>query len=187
MVHPMGLREGEHRGEKYGAFDCHPTIHGHCVLSRLCGAALALATLARGTFLYLQGGPSFDVASDLGLLPLIVPAQALLAVWVVWNVLKHGPRPLLRILSLAFAGSFVVAYGWYLLLTPRGFLVGVGNLLYLIAALLALGAWLSSFGARLGNQPTPSEEERRAGTRWRSTSRATGRCRSWPIAPSCGR
>lgn len=84
-------------------------------------------------------------------------------------VLKHGQRTLLRILSLAFAGSFVVAYGWKLLLTPRGVLAGVGNLLYLIAALFALGAWLSAFGARLGNEPTPSEAERRGEEQLEST------------------
>lgn len=118
------------------------------------GASLVLAVSARGTLSYLREGPSFDTVSDLGLLPLIVPAQMLLAAWVLLNVLKPNSRPLLLVLSLAFAGSFVVAYGRYFLLAPDTFYVGVGNLLYLLAALFALGARLSAVGVQLDEERT---------------------------------
>ena len=116
----------------------------------LTGAALVLAAVAHGASSYLRAGPISDVVSDLGLLPLIVALQVLIASWVLRNVLGRG-HVLLRVLSLAFIGSFVVAYGWYLLLTPRGFLVGMGDLLYLLAALPAAGARMTEYVAGLGS------------------------------------
>jgi hypothetical protein len=58
---------------------------------------------------------------------------------------------LLHVLLEAFVGSFVIAFGWYSPLTPGIFWVGVGNLLYLFATLLAVGTRLSAFSARLGS------------------------------------
>lgn len=123
------------------------------LVARLIGllaAALILVTLTRGTLSYLSERANAISISDLGLLPLIVPAQILLAVWVGWNILKPGSRSLIFVLLVAFLGSFVVAYGWYFLLAPASFYVGVGNLMYLLAALFALGAWLSAIGTQPG-------------------------------------
>lgn len=69
---------------------------------------------------------------------------------VAWISLRSGPARVLSVLLFAFAGSFVVAFGWYLRLTPGGFLIGAGNLVYLLAALFAAGAWLAQIGTRLG-------------------------------------
>lgn len=106
------------------------------------GAAISIVASVAVFYLYFLGDFYKGSISDIGLMPLIIPAQILIAAWVLWNVLKRGSRPLLRVLLVAFVGSFAVAYGWYFLLTPRGFLVGVGNLLYLLAA-------LSMFASRL--------------------------------------
>lgn len=92
--------------------------------------------------------------------PLIFVVQALLAVWVAVNILRGGPRPLPRILSLAFLGSFVASSGWYLLLLPfpLGF-VGIGNLLYLIAlVLLAVPALLVEVDVSVHTRLVPLEK-----------------------------
>lgn len=108
------------------------------------GAVVSIVVSVAVFFLYSFEDLYEGAISDVGLIPLIIPAQILLAVWVLWNVLRSGLRPLLFVLSVAFVGSFAIAYGWYFLLTPRGFLIGVGNLLYLFAALLMVGARLAS-------------------------------------------
>jgi hypothetical protein len=81
-----------------------------------------------------------------GVLPLVLPLQLVLAGWVVRGVLTLDPRPLLRNLMLAFGGSFLALYGWYFLLDglgDGGGLGGVGNLLYLLAGLLVVPAVLA--------------------------------------------
>jgi len=63
----------------------------------------------------------------------VIVLQTLVAAWVLWRVSRRDERPLLRILLLAFGGSFVLAYGWYYLLLllggDGGGWVGVSNLL----------------------------------------------------------
>ena len=87
---------------------------------------------------------------------LVIVVQALLATLVVRWVFSYGdPRALLHVLSLAFLGSFVVGGGWYFLLfllyTPVG-LVGVGILLYLIAAAFSVAPALAGSLSREGDQ-----------------------------------
>lgn len=81
--------------------------------------------------------------------------QALVAAWVVWSVLKCGPRSLLLVLAVAFVGSFFIFSGWYFLLfdLPER-LFGIGNLLYLLAALLMVAARLVSVADERAREQT---------------------------------
>ncbi len=99
----------------------------------LAGAALTMGTIAAGVFLFFYYGPTWNV----GILPLVVTSQTVVAAWVVRGVLKLGSRPLLRVLLLAGGVSFLGLFGWYFLLAGDGAELGaVGNLLYLLAGLL---------------------------------------------------
>lgn len=81
----------------------------------------------------------------MGLVPLAMVLQIFFAAWVVWSVIKASRRFLLLVLPAAFVGSFFVSYGWYFLLLGEGLeFIGAGNLLYLLAALLTVGAQLAS-------------------------------------------
>ncbi len=117
-----------------GAFGC---------LVAIAGAALAVgavvAIVAGWVLVALRYAPDWNV----GLLPLVLPLQMVVAGWVVRGVLKRDPRPLLYVLLAAGAGSFLALYGWYFLLLGQGFeLIAYGNLLYLVAGLLVVPAAL---------------------------------------------
>ncbi len=128
-----------------------------------CLIATVGAALTAGAVVGVAGGWAYSALRyapdwNVGVLPLVLPLQLVVAGWVVWGVLKLDPRPLLRNLLLAFGGSFLGLYGWYFLLgglDDGGGLVGLGNLLYLLAGLLVVLAAL--VGDALGSGGVPRE------------------------------
>ncbi len=79
-----------------------------------------------------------------GLLPVVAVAQALIAPMALLGVLSPRPRLSAFVLLVSFVGSFIFAFGWYLLLLPFPLvLIGVGNLLYLVSAVTMVGAALA--------------------------------------------
>ena len=142
------------------------------VLARLAGlggAALTVgavsAVVVGWAYSAVRHAPDWNV----GLLPVVLPLQLLVAGWVAWGALVAGPRPLLRRLLIAAAGSFFAFYGWYFLLAGGGMgLIAVGNLLYLVAALVVGVAAMTS--STLGGGGTG-----------RAPGRAPGR---WAWSPS---
>lgn len=116
----------------------------------LTGALLVMVGLTAGVVWALLNAP-FDLGPAF-----ILVVQALIAALVVrWIFLYSGPHALLCVLLLAFLGSFAVGFGWYFLLfllyTPFG-LVGVGILLYLIAAAFSVAPALAGSLSREGDQ-----------------------------------
>jgi hypothetical protein len=106
-------------------------------LAGLGGAALTVgavsAMVVGWAYSAVRHAPDWNV----GLLPVVLPLQLLVAGWVAWGALGAEPRALLRRLLVAAAVSFFAFYGWYFLLGGDGAgLIGVGNLLYLGAGLL---------------------------------------------------
>jgi len=85
----------------------------------------------------------------------VIPLRAAVAAWVAWSTIRPDERPLARNLLIGFGVSFFLLYGWYLLLVAMDFgplsLAAGGDLLYLGAGLMALGARRLSAAARLGN------------------------------------
>jgi len=122
-------------------------------LAGFAGATLTTAGLAAWAawmFSYFE-----NPTANVGLLPVIFVVQNLIALLVLLSIFL---RPLFSslVLAIAFVGSFLGSFGWYLLLlldnTPLG-LVGVGNLLYLVAlVLMAAPAFRDS--QRFGGIPT---------------------------------
>lgn len=62
---------------------------------------------------------------------------ALLGTVLPWRI------PSALILFVAFFGAFVWGAGWYFVLLPAFFLVGLGDILYLVAAILMVNATLA--------------------------------------------
>ena len=93
---------------------------------------------------------------NVGLLPVILPVQFLLAAWLTWTALKQDGAILLRRATLAFVFAFVLFYGWYFLLLwgEGGILIAAGNLTYGVAALLAGCASLLEGRLDGGRAPT---------------------------------
>jgi len=86
---------------------------------------------------------------NVGLLPLVLPLQVVVAGWVLWSALRADPRRLLRNVLVAFALSFLLLYGWYFFLAGWGSdPLAIGNLLYLAAALPVAAAMLASAALR---------------------------------------
>ncbi len=111
----------------------------------LVGAALTVgavsAMVVGWAYSAVRHAPDWNV----GLLPVVLPLQLLVAGWVAWSTLVAEPRPLLRRLLVAAAGSFFALYGWYFLLAGGGMgLIAVGNLLYLVAGLVVGVAAMTS-------------------------------------------
>ena len=110
------------------------------VLGRLVGLGGAVLTVGAVSAMVVgwaysavRHAPDWNV----GLLPVVLPLQLLVAGWVAWGALRAEPRPLPRRLLIAAAGSFFALYGWYFLLAGGGMgLIAVGNLLYLVAGLV---------------------------------------------------
>ncbi len=103
------------------------------------GAAFSVGFAVWWTFIFFDTLSSSSSLErwNVGIIPLVMVLQTLIAAWVMWKVFKSNLRSLFLVFSAAFLGSFVVSYGWYfLLLGDGGELMGVGNLLYLLAALL---------------------------------------------------
>ena len=103
-------------------------------LLALAGAGLAVGAVSAivGAWAYsaVRHAPDWNV----GLLPLVLPMQVLVAGWVAWGALVAEPRRLFRRLLIAAALSFLAFYGWYFLLLGGGMgAIAVGNLLYLLA------------------------------------------------------
>ncbi len=124
------------------------------VLGRLVG--LGGSALTMGAVSALVVGWAYSAVRhapdwNVGLLPVVLPLQLLVAGWVAWGALVAEPRPLLRRLLIAAAGSFFAFYGWYFLLAGGGMgLIAVGNLLYLAAGLVVGVAALTSSGVEDG-------------------------------------
>lgn len=120
------------------------------VLARLvgfAGAVFSVGFAAWWMFSWFDALPSSSSPErwNVGIVPLAMVLQILIAAWVVWSVIKASRRFLLLVLPVAFVGSFVVSYGWYFLLLGEGLeFIGAGNLLYLFAALFMVGARLAS-------------------------------------------
>ena len=130
----------------------------------LGGAALtvgAVSAMVIGwTYSAVRHAPDWNV----GLLPVVLPLQLLVAGWVAWGALVAEPRPLLRRLLIAAAVSFFAFYGWYFLLAGGGMgLISVGNLLYLVAGLVVGVAAMTS--STLGNVRVPGVPARWSGDR----------------------
>ena len=129
------------------------------VLGRLVGLGGAALTVGAVSAVVVGWAYSaFRYAPDwnIGLLPVVLPLQFLVAGWVAWSTLVAEPRPLLRRLLIAAAGSLFALYGWYFLLAGGGMgLIAVGNLLYLVAGLIV--------GAAAMTSSTLGEEGNRAG------------------------
>jgi hypothetical protein len=91
---------------------------------------------------------------EFGAIPFVIPLRAAVAAWVAWSTIRPDERPLARNLLIGFGVSFFLLYGWYLLVAmdsgPLSLAAG-GDLLYLGAGLMALGARRLSAAARLGN------------------------------------
>ena len=118
------------------------------------GAVLSVTFTAVGVVQALSFALRYDGWGELiSLYLLTVVLQLFVGVWVGWGVFKRDARPLFLALLAAFGGTFVVGFGWYLLLAGEGGeLVSVGNLLYLAAALVVGCALLVlAAGARYGN------------------------------------
>jgi hypothetical protein len=101
----------------------------------LTGAALTIFEVVKWVVEWASAHP---LDWNVGFLPLILPAQALLAVWVAWSALEHEGSALFRSAMLAFVVSFVGFYGWYFLLLwdmGPGRMV-FGNLAYLASGLI---------------------------------------------------
>ena len=114
---------------------------------------------------------------NVGLLPVVLPLQLLVAGWVAWSTLVAEPRPLLRRLLIAAAGSLFALYGWYFLLAGGGAgLIAVGNLLYLVAGLVV--------GAAAVTSSTFGEEGDRAGAG--ANARAMGAVAFAAVAAATG-
>lgn len=124
--------------------------------------ALAGAALTVGAVLAVVGGWAYSALRhapdwNVGLLPVVLPLQVVVAVWVAWGALVAAPRPLLRNLLVAFALSFLALYGWYFLLAGGMGPIAVGNLLYLAAVpFVAVAAMASSLAPE--NAPVPGAE-----------------------------
>ena len=120
----------------------------------LTGAALIIFDVVNWVIEWASASP---LDWNVGLLPLILPAQALLAVWVAWSALKHEAPALFRSAMLTFIVSFVLFYGWYFLLLwdlGPGWMV-LGNFAYLASGLIVgLALLLSALGATLDRGPT---------------------------------
>jgi hypothetical protein len=156
------VRSGYSLAQQLEALRKYAAREGYEVLEEVTDPGQSGASLARpgldrvrdlvaaGVFLFFfYYGPTGNV----GVLPLVVVSQTVVAAWVVWSVLKLGSRPLLRILLLAGGVSFLGLFGWYFLLAGEGAeLVAIGDLLYLVAGLLVvLALLLSAVSARLGD------------------------------------
>jgi hypothetical protein len=120
----------------------------------ISGRLVALAGAALTVFAVVSWVVEWASASygdgDVGLLPLILPLQALLALWVARSAITGEGPVLFRHAMLAFVVSFVLFYGWYFLLLwdlGPGWMV-VGNFAYLASGLIVgLGLLLSAVGA----------------------------------------
>jgi len=127
-------------------------------LVAIAGAALTVgavvAIVAEWVLVALRYTPDWNV----GLLPLVLPLQVVVAGWVTWSALtREEPRRLLRNLLIAAALSFLLLYGWYFLLMGQGFeLIAGGKLLYLLAGLTTL---VSVLGDRALRSAEPGREE----------------------------
>ena len=111
----------------------------------LVGAALTVgavsAMVVGWAYSAVRHAPDWNV----GLLPVVLPLQLLVAGWVAWSTLVAEPRPLPHRLLVAAAGSLFALYGWYFLLAGGGMgLIAVGNLLYLVAGLVVGAAAMAS-------------------------------------------
>lgn len=100
---------------------------------------------------------------NVGALPVILPAQFVLAGWLAWTAVKREWAVLLRRAALVFVGAFVLLYGWYFLLLwgEGGMLIASGNLAYGASALLAGCAYLLSVaggGSDRGRAPTDNPD-----------------------------
>ncbi len=96
---------------------------------------------------------------EVGVIPFVVALRAIVAVWVVWSVVKLDGRGLLRVLLAAFGISFFLLYGWYFLLTGMDwgflYLTAGGDFLYLIGGIACGWALrLTRISTRPGDAPT---------------------------------
>lgn len=128
-------------------------------LAGLAGAALTVGAVVAmvGVWAYsaVRHAPDWNV----GLLPVVLPLQALVAGWVAWSTLVAKPRPLLRKLLIAAAVSFLAFYGWYFMLLGGGMgAIAYGNILYLLAGLFVAVAAMSA--SALGDSRVPSASAR---------------------------
>jgi hypothetical protein len=123
----------------------------------VAGAALTVGTIAGIVAEWVISSVRYAPDWNVGLLPLVLPLQVVVAGWVTWSALTREPRRLLRNLLIAGALSFLLLYGWYFLPMGQGFeLIAVGNLLYLLAGLTMLVAVL---GDRALGSAEPGREE----------------------------
>lgn len=109
----------------------------------LAGVVLTLAGLALQellVFVLLAAGDFPLIEESAGRLDEIATAHALFALLAILGLfLSRWPAISALVLLVAFAGSFVAGFGWYLLLTPSPLaLAGAGGLLYLVAAVIGL-------------------------------------------------
>ncbi len=121
-------------------------------------AALAIVLMAwQGYDLLRYAFVSEDPTwGEVGVFPFVVALRILLAAWVVRSVVGLGGRALLRVLLVAFGGSFLLLYGWYFLLLgfDDGFFYWVvgSDFLYLAgASVVGCALLLSPAGTRIGN------------------------------------
>lgn len=117
-------------------------------IAALVGAALTVFAFASWVIKWASASP---LDWNVGVLPLVLPAQALVAAWLAWSAIKREGPALFRSAMLAFVVSFVLLYGWYfvLLWDVGAVWIASGNFTYLAAGLLAGTALLlSAVGAR---------------------------------------
>ncbi len=111
----------------------------------LVGAALTVGAVCAMVVGWAYSAVRYAPDWNVGLLPVVLPLQLLVAGWVAWSALEAEPRPLLRRLLIAAAGSLFALYGRYFLLAGGGTgLIAVGNLLYLVAGLVVGAAAMAS-------------------------------------------
>jgi hypothetical protein len=115
-------------------------------LLAVAGAALSVGAIAGIVAGWLISALRYAPDWNVGLLPVVLPLQVVVAGWVLWGALTSEPPRLLRNLLVAFALTFVLGYGWYFLLGGWGSApVSMGNLLYLAAAVPVAAAVLAAF------------------------------------------
>jgi hypothetical protein len=126
------------------------TVRTLPILGRMAGVVAGSITLVVVVWLsryaVSHGGPWWGGA---GLLPLIFLLRLAVAGWVGWAVIRFDERALLRVLLAAFAVSFLLLYGWYLLFL--GFDNGIFYLAVAADFLYLAGALVIGCASRLAN------------------------------------
>ena len=107
---------------------------GRARLLGLSGAVLVSANLA--TWALLLSFSAFGSQPTSDALKEAAIANALCALLALVCILLPWPLVSTAVLCIAFTVSFVMEFGWYMLLTPALPAVGIGDVLYFVAAIM---------------------------------------------------